>query len=128
MTSLLAGLLRSLFPALVLAFAVIVLAAAALYGLASGNLLTACVAAVAGLMAVLLLFGMLALQIENHRLLARIAQAQAPEGQAELASALMGGRDLLRELAPELGREKARELGRREPVVTLRPHASYEPI
>lgn len=130
MTSFLAALLRGLFPALVLAFAVIVLAGAGLYGLASGNVLTAAVLAVAGLMTVVVLFGMLALQIENHALLARIAEAQAPLPEATTAP----GRDLVRNLGREFGRDVGRaasgrhEPGRREPVVTLRPQASYEPI
>lgn len=135
MTSFLAALLRGLFPALVLAFAVIVLAGAGLYGLASGNVLTAAVLAVAGLMTVVVLFGMLALQIENHALLARIAEAQAPLPEAATAP----GRDLVRDLGREFGRDVGRaasgrpepgrhEPGRREPVVTLRPQASYEPI
>ena len=134
MTSFLAALLRGLFPALVLAFAVIVLAGAGLYGLASGNVLTAAVLAVAGLMTVVVLFGMLALQIENHALLARIAEAQAPLPEATTAP----GRDLVRDLGREFGRDVGRDVGRaasgrpepgrREPVVTLRPQASYEPI
>lgn len=127
MTSYLAGLLRSLFPALVLAFTVIVLGGAGLYGLVSGNLLTAGVLAVTGVMAVVVLFGMLALQIENHALLRRIAQGQGgtlPEleegyGRAEPEAEM---------LYPAPARDMGRGMGRREPVVTLRPQTSYEPI
>lgn len=129
MTSFLAGLLRSLFPALVLGFAVIVLGGAGLYGLASGNLLTAGVLAVTGLMAMVVLFGMLAVQIENQALLRRIALGQGgalPEaedgyGRAEPAAEMLYP-------APARDPAPARGTGRREPVVTMRPQASYEPI
>lgn len=133
MTSYLAGLLRSLFPALVLAFTVIVLGGAGLYGLVSGNLLTAGVLAVTGLMAVVVLFGMLAVQIENHALLRRIAQGQGgtlPEVEEGYGSAEA---EMLhpapaRDMGQSMGRGMERGMGRREPVVTLRPQTSYEPI
>lgn len=127
MTSYLAGLLRSLFPALVLAFTVIVLGGAGLYGLVSGNLLTAGVLAVTGVMAVVVLFGMLALQIENHALLRRIAQGQtAALPEVEEGYSAEPEAEMLYP-APANG-TLARGMGRREPVVTLRPQASYEPI
>ena len=131
MTSFLAGLLRSLFPALVLGFAVIVLGGAGLYGLVSGNLLTAGVLAVTGVMAVVVLFGMLAVQIENHALLRRIAGALDLLPGAEQEADHWPGEEAqpgqMRQ--QEIGREMVRAApGRREPVVTLRPQASYEPI
>ncbi|MBL8561317.1 MAG: hypothetical protein JNN06_03465 [Gemmobacter sp.] len=126
MTSFLAGLLRGLFPALALAFAVIVLGGAGLYGLATGNALTAAVLAVAGLMAVVVLFGMLALQIENHSLLARIAQGQ---GQGAVQAAAGFGYAMAEPEPESLYPAPARAQGRRvEPVVTLRAQPSYEPI
>ncbi len=123
MTSFLAGLLRSLFPALALAFAVLVLGGSCLYGLVSGNLLTAGVLAVTGLMLVVVLFGMLAVQIENHALLRRIAQ-----GQGDTLAVADEGYGRAEPEADMLYPAPPRVMGRREPVVTLRPQASYEPI
>lgn len=110
MTSFLAGLLRSLFPALALALGLIVLGGAGLYGLISGHMLSAVVFGIAGLIVVVVLLGMMALQIETHALLTRTTSRTEP--------------DPMEPEAPQ----RAATLGRREPVVTLRPQVTYEAI
>lgn len=75
MTSTLARSFRALFPAIVSGFGLVVIGGAGIYGLMTGNLLTAVVLAVAGAALVLALFGLVALQIENGERLERIARA-----------------------------------------------------
>ena len=75
MSSSLARLFRSLFPALVTLFALLVLGGAGFYYMTTGNGFTAAVLAFGGLAVLVALFGLVALQIENNELLRRLAAA-----------------------------------------------------
>ena len=114
MTTFLAGLMRSLFPGLAAGSGLVALAAAALYGLVSGHVLTAVVLGIGGLLAVLVLFGLVALQIENNRLLRQVVAGRAGH--------VVAGAQ------PPVAHSQPRPNLRAEPVVTLRPHATYEAI
>lgn len=75
MSSSLARLFRSLFPAFVTLFALIVLGGAGAYYMTTGNGFTAAVLGIGGLAGLVALFGLVALQIENNELLRRLAAA-----------------------------------------------------
>lgn len=131
MTSTLAGAFRASFRAIVIAFGLAVLAGSAGYVMAGGNALLAVVFAGLGLAAVVALFGLVALQIENTELLARIAAAveaggagRAGAGSAEdrATSAEVGAPVRVSAMAPPPlpARRAAASQGRVEPVVTLR--------
>lgn len=141
MTHTLAGLFRSLFPAICSALALIVLGGAGLYYLATGFAFSAIVMALGGLAALVALFGLVALQIENNDLLHRIAEAA--EGQAAGAMVRpVGGQgaptlpavpDEAEDLGPTLVARRiiatprraqpAAAVGRIEPVVTVQRRA-----
>ncbi|QLQ18327.1 MAG: hypothetical protein HZT43_06035 [Exiguobacterium profundum] len=80
MTSTLLGAFRASFKAIVIAFALAVLAGAVGYFMAGGNALLAVVFALLGLAFLVALFGFVALQIENTELLTRIAAAVEGQG------------------------------------------------
>ena len=132
MTHTLAGLFRSLFPAICSALALIVLGGAGLYYLSTGFALSAVVMALGGLAALIALFGLVALQIENNALLHRIAEATearamgaAPQAPAEpdeaeeMTPALVARRIVA---APRRAQPAAAP-GRIEPVVTVQRRA-----
>lgn len=110
MTSSLAGLFSRLFPAVVLGCALIVTAGAGIYYAQTGAALTALVLVFGGLVLLVTLFGLVALQIENNALLRRIAEGTRPAILPETVS-----RPAQRPAA-DLARP-----GRAEPVVTIRP-------
>lgn len=135
MTSTLAGAFRASFKAIVIAFALAVLAGALGYFMAGGNALLAVVFALLGLAFLVALFGFVALQIENTELLARIAAAVEGQGgpparMVELAdepavvrarpaaAAVRAEEPALR--APAAPRKPQGPQGRVEPMVTLR--------
>lgn len=132
MTSTLAGAFRASFKAIVIAFALAVLAGAVGYFMAGGNALLAVVFALLGLAFLVALFGFVALQIENTELLTRIAAAV--EGQGGQTARLV---DVTEEpalrgrvaapraeepalRAPAAPRKPQGPQGRVEPAVTLR--------
>lgn len=75
MTSSLARLFSSLFPALVTLFCIAILGGAGLYYLNTGFAVSAIAMAIGGLAGLVALFGMVAVQLENNALLHRIAEA-----------------------------------------------------
>ena len=133
MTSTLAGAFRASFKAIVIAFALAVLAGAVGYSMAGGNALLAVAFAGLGLAFLVALFGFVALQIENTELLARIAAAVEGQGgqparMVELADepAVMRARPVAPRAeepvlrAPAAPRKPQGPQGRVEPTVTLR--------
>lgn len=75
MTSSLARLFSSLFPALVTLFCIAILGGAGLYYLNTGFAVSAIAMVIGGLAGLVALFGMVAVQLENNALLHRIAEA-----------------------------------------------------
>lgn len=138
MTTSLAGLFRRLFPALVAGLFLVVLGGAGLYYAATGFALTSAVLAITGTAAIIALFGLVALQIENNALLHRIARATevrpvearqsgnvvsvgAGAAVEPVASALVARRGQIETPARAV---PAGARGRVEPAVTIRPAAS----
>jgi len=134
MTSTLSGAFRASFKAIVIAFALAVMAGAVGYFMAGGNALLAVVFAGLGLALLVVLFGLVALQIENTELLARIADALEAQGgrparMVELAEAPVEPAPRMRSVAkaeepalraPAAPRKPQGPQGRVEPVVTMR--------
>ena len=132
MTSTLAGAFRASFKAIVIAFALAVLAGAVGYFMAGGNALLAVVFALLGLAFLVALFGFVALQIENTDLLTRIAAAVEGQGgpPARLVEVVeepaLRGRVATPRVeepalrAPAAPRKPQGPQGRVEPAVTLR--------
>ena len=135
MTSTLAGAFRASFKAITLAFALAVLAGAVGYFMAGGNALLAVVFAGLGLAFLVVLFGFVALQIENTELLTRIAEALDAQGGrparmveleeepavARMRPAAAASRPQEPALqAPVAPRKPQGPQGRVEPMVTLR--------
>ncbi|GHC14746.1 hypothetical protein GCM10007291_10670 [Gemmobacter nanjingensis] len=120
--------LRTLFSVIALAFVFGTLGGAGLYYLATGNGVSAALLAAGGLALVITLFGMLALQIENNRLLHRIAdaaerQARHRDSTAPATAAQPAAPALTATRAPEAPVQPAaprQPAGRVEPVMTLR--------
>lgn len=140
MTSTLAGAFRASFKAIVAAFGLAVLAGAGGYVLAGGSAFLGLAFAGLGLALLVVLFGLVALQIENTELLARIALAvegqdgraarmieasdEAPEPQpAAPQAAPRAFARMAEDPAPRVAagpRKPQGPQGRVEPVVTLR--------
>lgn len=132
MTSTLAGAFRASFKAIVIAFALAVLAGAVGYFMAGGNALLAVVFALLGLAFLVALFGFVALQIENTELLTRIAAAVEGQGgpPARMVEVVeepaLRGRAATPRVeepalrAPAAPRKPQGPQGRVEPMVTLR--------
>lgn len=132
MTSTLAGAFRASFKAIVIAFALAVLAGAVGYFMAGGNALLAVVFALLGLAFLVALFGFVALQIENTELLTRIAAAVEGQGgpPARMVEVVeepaLRGRVATPRVeepalrAPAAPRKPQGPQGRVEPMVTLR--------
>lgn len=124
--------LRTLFSVIALAFVFGTLGGAGLYYLATGNGVSAALLAAGGLALVITLFGMLALQIENNRLLHRIADATerqarqrdvtAPQPGPVQPAASQPAATLTATRAPEAAARPVtvQPSGRVEPVMTLR--------
>lgn len=136
MTSTLAGAFRASFKAIVAAFGLAVLAGAGGYVVAGGSAFMGLAFAGLGLALLVVMFGLVALQIENTELLARIAlaverrdgrparmieaadDAEDPAPVVAQSVARMAEEPALR--APAAPRKPQGPQGRVEPVVTLR--------
>ena len=133
MTSTLAGAFRASFKAITLAFALAVLAGAVGYFMAGGNALLAVVFAGLGLAFLVVLFGFVALQIENTELLTRIAEALDAQGGRPARMVELEEEPAVARMRPAVPRQQEPALqapvaprkpqgpqGRVEPMVTLR--------
>lgn len=133
MTSTLAGAFRASFKAITLAFALAVLAGAVGYFMAGGNALLAVVFAGLGLAFLVVLFGFVALQIENTELLTRIAEALDAQGGRPARMVELEEEPAVARMRPAVARQQEPALqapvaprkpqgpqGRVEPMVTLR--------
>lgn len=134
MTSTLAGAFRASFKAITIAFSLAVLAGAVGYFMAGGNALLAVVFAGLGLALLVVLFGFVALQIENTELLTRIAEALEAQGGQPARMVEVDDEPAVartRPMAAQRGQDPAPQVlaaprkpqgpqGRVEPMVTLR--------
>ncbi|WP_151718548.1 hypothetical protein [Gemmobacter serpentinus] len=127
MTAALAGVLRNQFPALIGAHLLIWFGIAGFAYATGGTVLVSLCIAAGGLLATLLVFGLLALSVENSRLLMRIADATERQGRGGDRPVDRGAAAVIAPVptappspqAPAIRRAQA-AAGRMEPVVTLR--------
>lgn len=134
MSSSLARLFRSLFPAFVTLFALIVLGGAGAYYMTTGNGFTAAVLGIGGLAGLVALFGLVALQIENNELLRRLAaaaevQLRATRGQgggAAMPAQILAAADA--PAAPYVGLVSDRKAPVAAPRRPSAPQGRVEPV